>query len=228
MRIVSANIFCLNPIPRKAIRAIAAQEGDVTILIESTPRFARYTDRLLPPTRAAGLSRRGGMPITVHAHEDIPVQDVQEHRRGWLELRVQGVLLLAVHAVAPYLPWRLGRRRDQLRALADRIGTVAEHEDALAIGDFNTAHFEPAWEEFATGAGSWRRLAPLTDRWPGTWPLGGVWAPISVDHAVTPPHLAGENGFGTVVRTFRIPGSDHQGLVVDLQADAPTEARQAG
>jgi len=209
-------MFCLNLKPAQAVQAVAAEGGDVTILIESTARFRRPIERLLPPVRAAGLTRRGGMPITVHAPDDTPVHDVKEHRRGWLECRVSGVLLLAVHTVAPYLPWRLVRRRDQLQALADRMCDVADRDAALAIGDFNTADFERVWADFEAGAGAWRRLAPAAGRWSGTWLLGGVWSPISVDHALAPPILAGEHGTGSVAGTFTIPGSDHLGLRVDL------------
>ncbi|RMH28646.1 MAG: endonuclease/exonuclease/phosphatase family protein [Planctomycetota bacterium] len=208
-------MFCLNVRPAQAVRAVAAQGGDATVLIESTSRFRGPAQRLLPPVRAAGLTRRGGMPITVHAAEPTPVQDVTEHRRGWLECRVAGVLLFAVHAVAPYLPWRLARRRDQLRALADRIADVPTGDPALAIGDFNTADFERVWADFEAGAGDWRRLAP-SGRWSGTWLLGGVWSPIAVDHVLTPPALAGGGGAGSRATTFAIPGSDHLGLRVDL------------
>ncbi len=219
MRIVSANLFCLNPYPRRALDAVAAQQGDVTVLIESTGRFSDLASGLLPPIRAAGLTRRGGMPVTIHARESAPVRDVRESRRGWVECRIHDVLVFAVHAVAPYLPWRISRRRDQLCALADRISAVEDSEHALAIGDFNTAHFERAWQDFEADAGPWRRVLPEGVRWTGTWPLGGVWAPIAVDHALTPPHLHAGPAGGTLARTFTIPGSDHLGLVVDLPGE---------
>lgn len=227
MRIVSANIFCLNPKPAQAIRAVAAQAGDVTILIESTARFDRYTATSLPPRRAGGMTRRRGMPVSIHARLELAVEEVQEHGLGWLECRVQGVLLLAVHAVAPYLPWRLGKRRTQLDALAERMASIDTDDHAIALGDFNTSNREPVWGRLASDRHTWRRLTPSLARWEGTWPLGGVWAPIALDHALAPAHLApcpnanleemvDGNAAGATVRTFRIPGSDHMGLVVDL------------
>lgn len=230
MRIVSANIFCLNVKPAQAIEAVAEQNADVTLLIESTPRFERFADASLPPKRAAGLTRRRGMPISVHARPELDVSDVDEHGLGWFECRAEGVLLLAVHAIAPYLPWRLRRRQTQLAALAERFRSIRPYEHALALGDFNTSHGARAWTHLAENVSDWRRLDPVTDRWRGTWPLGGIWAPIALDHALAPPHLVGDDEPLTKVRTFRIPGSDHMGLVVDLPQDVMNAgtARRAG
>lgn len=217
MRIVSANVFCLNPRPASALRAVADQGGDVTVLIEATARVDRYARRLLPDRRASGLTRRGGMPVAVHAAEDVPVQNADSQGEGWVECEVNGLTLLAVHAIAPYLPWRLRRRRRQLAALGDRLASIGENEPALAVGDFNTSHFGRAWGRFARAAKDWRRLAPEVERWTGTWPLGNAWAPIALDHALIPPHLAGGDvAPAATARTFPIPGSDHLGLVVDL------------
>ena len=228
MRIASANIFCLNVKPQQAIEAVAQQQADVTLLIESTPRFERHLGAL-PPVRATGLTRQGGMPISVHASRDIRVSDAHESGAGWFECRTEDVLLLAVHAIAPYLPWRWRRRRAQLAALARRLRTIAPNEHALALGDFNTSNEERAWTRLADRASTWHRLNPETDKWRGTWPLGGMWAPIALDHALAPPHLVGDNGL-TKLRTFRIPGSDHMGLVVDLPQNVvrPQDAREAG
>ncbi len=220
MRIVSANIFCLNIKPAQAIEAVAEQNADVTLLIESTPRFERYASSSLPPQRASGLTRQRGMPISVHARPEVPISDVDEHGLGWFECRANGVLLLAVHAIAPYLPWRLKHRRAQLNALARRFAAIEPNDHALALGDFNTSHGARAWTHLVDHTTEWRRLDPSTDRWSGTWPLGGMWAPIALDHALAPPHLAGGKEEPlTKVRTFRIPGSDHMGLVVDLPGD---------
>lgn len=216
MRIVSANLFCLNMTRSRAIEAVAAQAGDVTVLIESTTGFDRHIERCLPPLRARGLTRKRGMPVSVHAAGQIEVWDVRESGLGWLECRVSGVLLLMVHAIAPYLPWRLGKRRIQLAALGDRLSSISPGEHAIAVGDFNTAPFEPAWAELQSAAGAWRRLDLQTRRWRGTWPLGGVWAPIALDHALAPAHMIDGADHPASVRTFPIPGSDHMGLAVDL------------
>jgi Endonuclease/Exonuclease/phosphatase family len=216
MRIVSANVFCLNVTRSRAIEAVADQAGDVTVLIESTPGFDRHIERYLPPLRARGLTRRRGMPVSVHANGQIEVEDVRESGLGWIECRVSGVLLLMVHAIAPYLPWRLGKRRSQLAALGNRLSSISRDERAIAVGDFNTATFEPAWAELQSAAGDWRKLDLQTPRWRGTWPLGGAWAPIALDHALAPAQLADGTDRPASVRTFPVPGSDHMGLVVEL------------
>lgn len=223
MRIVSANLFCLNVTRSRAIEAVAAQGGDVTVLIESTTGFGRHIERCLPPLRARGITRKRGMPVSVHAGDRIDVRNVWESGLGWLECRVSGVLLLMVHAIAPYLPWRLGARRTQLAALGDRLSSISPDEDALAVGDFNTAAFEPAWAELQSAACDWRKLDLQTPRWRGTWPLGGVWAPIALDHVLAPAHLLDRVEKPVSAKTFPIPGSDHMGLVVELPDNAEKE-----
>jgi len=219
MRIVCANIFCLNPRPRQALREVAAQGGDVTVLIEATPRFDRFVRGILPPRRMEGLTRSDGMPVAVHAEPALQVEPLQTEGDGWVECQVAGLTLLVVHAVSPYLPWRLRRRRRQLEALGDRLASIAPEEPAIAVGDFNTSHAGRAWKRFDAAARDWRRLLPGPEGASGTWPLGSVWAPVALDHALAPPHLAGVNGdddHSARLRTFPIPGSDHLGLTVDL------------
>ena len=218
MRIVSANLFCLNPRPRAAVEAVAAQNADVVVLLESVARFQRRVREVFPEPRLRGYTRPDGMPVTLHTRGDLPVEDAREEGKGWLEVVVGGVRLFVVHAVAPYLPWRWPRRERQLASLAQRMSAVRDERPGLTIGDFNTADFEPAWERYENAAAPWKRLdcavsGPGPARTRGTWPLGRVWAPVALDHAMGCPVLAGS---AALVRTFGIPGSDHRGLVVDV------------
>lgn len=220
MRIVSANVFCLNPRPRAAMEAIAAQDADVVVLIESVRRFQKLAERMLPPARLRGRTRADGMPVTLHAKDGVPVGDAREDGEGWLEASVGDVSLFVVHAVAPYLPWRWPRRERQLVSLARRMSRVDAARPGLTIGDFNTADFEPAWGRYEEAIAPWQRLdcavsGPGPGKARGTWPLGRTWAPVALDHAMATPVLAGG---AALVRTFGIPWSDHRGLVVDLPA----------
>jgi len=161
------------------------------------------------------------MPISLHAREDIPIEDARESGHGWLEAVVGGLHLLVVHAVAPYLPWRWPRREQQLLHLARRMGDVSEHEPALTIGDFNTADFEPAWSRYEEAVAPWRRVhcsVHGAGRGPmrGTWPLGRRWSPVALDHALATPALIECEARPALVSTFGIPWSDHRGLLVDL------------
>lgn len=222
MRVVCANVFCLNPAPKKAIEAVARQLGDVTVVIESTPRFAPRSERLLGDPRFTGHSRSRGMPITVYARPGIEVEGFETTGQGWIECKIGGVRLLAVHAIAPYLPWRIARRRGHLSALSERMGELAFSEPALTIGDFNTAHFERAWRRFATSAldSRWHWLTHEADhrhvKRRGTWPFGSVWSPVALDHALACPQVGGAMASPTL-RSFTIPGSDHRGLVVEIE-----------
>jgi len=225
MRIVCANVFCLNPTPKKAVEAAARQLGDVTVLIESTGRFAERGAELLGEPRFRGLTRTHGMPISVHAREGLPVGEGVTPGHGWVECRVGQMRLLAVHAIAPWLPWRIPRRRGHLAALSERMAELAYTEPALTIGDFNTARFEKAWRRFSTAAldSNWRWLTHEEDHRPetrrGTWPLGPVWSPVALDHALACPRIGGAEA-APRLRTFSIPGSDHRGLVVDVADEA--------
>lgn len=229
MRVVCANVFCLNPKPRKAIEAVARQHGDVTVVIESTPRFADRSVQLLGEGRFTGLSRGRGMPITVYAREGLLVEGGRTPGHGWVECKVGAMRLLAVHAIAPYLPWRISRRKGHLSALSERMGELAFNEPALTIGDFNTAHFERAWRRFATSAldSQWRWLTHEEDHRPekrrGTWPFGSVWSPVALDHALACPQLGGAAS-APIMRSFSIPGSDHRGLVVEIEDSLVVDA----
>jgi len=223
MRVASANVFCLNPRPRKALRAVAEQAADVTLVIESVGRFDRHAELWLPERRLRGYTRPDGMPVALHAGPGVEVTDAREDGRGWLEARVNGLRLFVVHAVAPYLPWRWPRRARQLEDLARRMNAVSADEPALVIGDFNTADFEPVWAKYEANAEPWKRIdcaehgaGPGPAR--GTWPLGRRWSPVALDHALaTPALIAGD----PTVRTFGVPWSDHRGLVVDLPQEYP-------
>ncbi|MCB9838451.1 MAG: endonuclease/exonuclease/phosphatase family protein [Phycisphaeraceae bacterium] len=245
MRIVCANVFCLNPTPKKAVEALARQGGDVTVVIESTPRFAERSERLLGERRMTGLSRRRGMPISVYSRADLHVEEGASPGQGWIECRVGAMRLLLVHAIAPYLPWRIPKRRGHLTALSERMSELADNEPALTIGDFNTAHFERAWRRFASSAvdSRWHWLTHEEDHRPekrrGTWPFGSVWSPVALDHALVCPRIGGAEA-APRMRSFTVPGSDHRGLVVDVEdaavcgacmtelAGAPGEPGEAG
>ena len=189
------------------MEAIARQHGDVTVVIESTPRFAERSGRLLGEARFSGLSRERGMPITVYTRPGVPIEGGESPGRGWVECKVGEMRLLMVHAIAPYLPWRISRRRGHLSALSERMSELANCEPALTIGDFNTAHFERAWRTFATAALDcrWHWLTHEEDHRPerrrGTWPFGSVWSPVALDHA-----LGG--GAARAVRSVPTAGAD--------------------
>ncbi len=224
MRIASANLFCLNPRPAAALEAVARQDADVYVLIESVPRFQRIADHLLPPRRLTGLTRPDGMPVSLHAREEIQIEDARESGEGWLEASVGGLRLLIVHAVAPYLPWRWPKRERQLARLARRMGEVSQHEPGLTIGDFNTADFEPVWSRYEEAVAPWRRVhcsvhGPGAGPLRGTWPFGRRWSPVALDHALATPALIEANPSPALVQTFGIPWSDHRGLLVDLPAE---------
>ena len=203
------------------MQAVAAQMADVYVLVESVRRFEPVVARWLPPRRLTGYTRADGMPVSLHARDEIEIAARREGGRGWLEVDVGGVRLMVVHAVAPYLPWRWPRRERQLMTLARRMGKVRADEPGLVVGDFNTADFEPAWERFEEAAAPWRRIdcathgaGPGPAR--GTWPLGRTWSPVALDHALATPALAEHEASPARVRTFGIPWSDHMGLMIEV------------
>jgi len=200
LRIVAANLFCLNPQPTRAVAAVAAQGADVVAMIESTRRFGARAGTRLPPWRFTAKTRKRGLPVSLYARESLQVASVQQHGLGWIEWDVGGVHLLVVHAIAPYLPWRWSVRERQLLALAHRLNAIHARDPdrpAIALGDFNTADFEPVWRRMEGRIDHWRRLdidGPLEPtrrrrRRHGTWPFGGVWAPICVDHVMAAPTI---------------------------------------
>jgi endonuclease/exonuclease/phosphatase (EEP) superfamily protein YafD len=121
-------------------------------------------------------------------------------------LKVGGdpVRVLVVHATSPTDRDDLRRRNRQLDQLAQRVGAV--RLPTVLVGDLNTVHWDAAYARLC------RRSGLITvDGGLCTWPALGPAALMPLDHVLASADIRpGE------VRSFHVPGSDHRGLLADL------------
>jgi endonuclease/exonuclease/phosphatase (EEP) superfamily protein YafD len=115
------------------------------------------------------------------------------------------VRLLAVHATSPISYAHFQRRNRQLEEVARHRGQ--DDTATVVVGDLNTVPWDRAFRRLCARAGL-RSTTPATQR---TWPSVGPLALIPLDHLLISPGitLAG-------LRTVHIAGSDHKGLLAEL------------
>lgn len=117
---------------------------------------------------------------------------------------------IATHPLSPLTGERSRRRDDQLRAIADFVGTATG--PCIVAGDFNATPWSPVGRDFTARSGL--RDSALGRGLQATW-NARVWLPrIPIDHVFVPPHTV-------VVRRAVGPdvGSDH--LPVEAEVILP-------
>lgn len=215
LRLVTANLWLDNPDVPAAADTIAAQEPDVVVLQEVTPRVLVELERTdlwtaLPHHvldaregfhGSAVLSARpltGGLVRLGHT-------DVLEVR---LDLASGPLTVVDVHPAAPVAEngtenWRKG--------LAEIASSYAGSTRTVVAGDFNAtgdhapyrfvvdAGLREAWTEAGTGFGA-------------TWPAGRALPPLlRLDHVLLGRDVAAQDA-----AVLDVPGSDHRAVRVDL------------
>lgn len=115
------------------------------------------------------------------------------------------VRLLSVHATSPTSYSNYRRRNGQLEALGAYLD--GNNMATIVIGDLNTVPWDRSFRKLCANTG----LQPTTPPTQRTWPALGPVALIPLDHVLLSPGVAPK-----ALRTIRIPGSDHRGLLADL------------
>lgn len=217
LRVVTANLYVLNPVPEQAGRALRALRPDVLVVPELDAKG-------LAGLRASGLLadlpfavvQEQGRPETVGLFSRLPLRDVDLRPVGGRALpratvTVSGtdVRLLAAHPLPPisvYAPlWR--------RALQD----LAAESRGLALpavvaGDLNADRdhvlFRRLLETGLRDAHD-ERGRGLARTWPASFPL------LHLDHVLVRDG-AGARLAVLDVAEADLPGSDHKAVVADL------------
>ena len=225
LRVLTANLYVLNPDPEAAGRALRALRPDVLVVPELSPDG-------LAGLRASGLLadlpysvvELGSRDETVGLFSRLPLVDVSTRPVGGRELPratvdVAGtpVRLLAEHTLPPLsvfeVLWREG-----LADLAQEVRAV--DEPAVVLGDFNADRDHAPFRRLLdTG------LRDAHDeRGRGLARTFPSWLPVlHLDHVL----VRDGNGARVVVRDVRevrLPGSDHLTVVTDL-AVLPQQSR---
>lgn len=211
LRVAAANIHFLNPISRDFAEAIQAISADIFVLLEVSKRnetrikevFSAYPHSMLG-------ARDDAFGMAVFSRLPLREETISGGAKGFLRsLQIEtanGTLqVIAVHTLPPISRDWSKRRDHAIKAIPDLI---AKDTPVLVIGDFNIT---PWMSEFVgmaiAGTLAECRLGRGIE---ATWPANFTVIPI--DHCLTNPMVQAEH-----FSLFRVPGSDHLGLIADVK-----------
>ncbi|MBX2824557.1 MAG: endonuclease/exonuclease/phosphatase family protein [Gammaproteobacteria bacterium] len=190
-------------------------DADAIIVVELTPPmqahlataidYPYYHGIALPGANGVGIFSR--LPFLDRELPDFNVPATPA-LRVVQEIAGTRVQLVGVHPLAPMTPTMYAARNRQFAGIAQ---FAREQSGALVIaGDFNSTpwsnHFRQLLEQ--SGLDAAHHQYGLKGTWPGCTPL----LSIPIDHVLT----SGEVRV-TSKRVVEIPGSDHCGLLLDLE-----------
>ena len=209
IRLVSANVYVYNPTPGPAVDAIISAGADVEVAVETSPAF-----RTLIEARDAAhpyaivddqLVVRSRYPIA--AMTDPPGVPARRILRLTVEAPADPFVLYAVHALNPLSESTFANQLvwvGKLRAAAAR-----ERLPVVMAGDFNMSDRQLGYRRLTADL----RDAITAAGWGHTTYPDGIWAVLllRIDHVFVP-----QSWCAARARTLDIPGSDHDGLEVDV------------
>ncbi len=181
---------------------IAVQEVDGAWAEALSAGLEAYPYRVIEPrSNCYGIALFSRLPL-------IGTQVIELHGTPLIEASVmigeERVGFVTAHATSPISRHHFNKRNDQLKALATRLDP---RKPTIVAGDFNSVHWDDAFERFCDRSG----LRPVSRPGLRTWPAIGPIALIPIDHFFLSPGL-----HCTELRRIELPGSDHFGVVADI------------
>ena len=216
LRIASVNLLYTNDDVVAAADVLADLDLDVVAFHEYTDEHARLLRchrlaRLLPHRTDPGGAATGGMAIWSR----LPFTDPAQRTAGGrtVDRVVEGpngpVRVLAVHPITPIQSFE--RWREALDRIAERA--TGSPDPIVVVGDFNATWWHPAFRDLLADADLADAHVTLGRGWSTSWPTDRSLPPfVRLDHALTDDRLA-----ATAVEDVRIPGSDHEAVVVTVR-----------
>lgn len=228
LRLAVANVSTQNPRKAEALDAIAAMNADVVLLIEVSPEWFEVIPRHLPGYRTVMARAQWdnfGMALMVADDspwacegttqwmppDQLPAADAVLTRGNGERWR-----LLGVHPVPPMSARGAASRNE---TLATAAAWTHNHPDdpKLLVGDLNATPWCTAFRELVaeTGLINSMRGHGLAPSWPSLDALpyaATAVGMIPIDHVMHSASIRTRKR-----QTFRIPGSDHRGVLVELQ-----------
>lgn len=220
LRVVTANLFVLNPEPAAAGRALRALQPDVLVVPElSSEGLAGLRESGLLEDLPHAVAELGTREETVGLFSRLPLQDTatrsaagRELPRATVTVGGRDVRLLAAHPLPPVSALQ-GLWRESLTDLAQEV--AAADLPLVVAGDLNADRDHAAFRALldvglrdahdVLGRG-------LARTWPADLPA------LHLDHVL----VRGRPLVPVDVREVRIPGSDHLAVVAELAVLQPT------
>ncbi|MGH6902102.1 MAG: endonuclease/exonuclease/phosphatase family protein [Geminicoccaceae bacterium] len=219
LRIVSANVWAINPTPDEVLAFIRASDADLVVLVDARSRRWRQVRSelgTLYPYQAPESSRERAPVVLLSRHPVVSAEVVRppRGRRPYLMARLavggQELVVAGVHPTSPS-PTQAGDSRRRNREL-DHIALAARDtaRPVIVAGDFNTSPWSPHFQDLVAAGGL--RNAAVGHGYIATWPTWFWPALIPIDHVLLKGPLA-----VTAVRRGPAVGSDHYPVIADLR-----------
>jgi len=222
-RVLTANVLYKSDDYEKMLNLVAAEDPDVVIIVEETPRWREgltplaqrysYQEHSGATARVKGMSGVGvysKTPLSVLPLDSVPYRDERPALAVTTSLGGREVTFVAVHPWTPHTPSAYGKRNAQLAALAEFTALAGEH--AIMVGDMNITPQSP---DFGPLVASHGLVSARAGRgWQPSWPAPLGWFGIPIDHAF----VTG----GIEVSDFRMGpfvGSDHYPTILDFSVE---------
>lgn len=213
LRMVHLNVWQPNDSYEAVINSIRRSDADLVSVQEVSPAWAEAIRHgllenypyqiVLPSTNCYGIALLSRVPLR-------RANLINPAGADFIEAEVmlgrQAIRVITAHATSPTGYVDFQRRNAQLAFLAEHISRI--DGSVVLIGDLNTVHWDDAYVRLCARGG----LRPLSHPAQVTWPSVGPIALIPLDHALVKGATTGGR-----LECFDIAGSDHRGLMVELQ-----------
>lgn len=211
-RVATANLLMTNRRGGAVARALRSVGADVLVLHEYTRGMHARIHASLAAEYGESVVAFGedAYGFGVYAREPVEGEQVilGEHPAVKVLLREYGLTLWAVHPTAPMSPTLVHRQVEHLGAVAKAVAEGGGRR--IIAGDFNAVPWNREMRRL-------KRVAGLVHAVPSGFRLPKPTYPSPLP-VVPIDHVLVDEGTRTLDRnTFRIPGSDHIGVFVDIQ-----------
>jgi endonuclease/exonuclease/phosphatase family metal-dependent hydrolase len=208
-RLVAANTFDENDSPHAAVRALVATRADVLVVVETPPPLLMELRQTLAgesSQRVARLSVFSRWPV-----ERLPAIDgVPTTTALRVEVRRPGApfVVYAIHLANPLHEISWSGHAEAVASLLRSAGR--ERLPVVLAGDFNMTDRSTSYRQLDSAMRD-----AMRSTFAGSTYEQGLWRllQLRIDHVFVSRTLcAADSG------TFAVPGSDHEGVAVDLGA----------
>jgi endonuclease/exonuclease/phosphatase (EEP) superfamily protein YafD len=215
LRVLSANVGCLNASPTRFLKLVEAEKPDVILIFELTHPWAQslhLDEKGYPHGAFVPSPGHSGCGIySRHPLKDAKIRTVNPYPNflpsAKLTLGQKTLRIIGTHPWAPYTREEWEMRNQQMANLAALFSPIKVA--TMVAGDFNTSSWSPCFADFVekTGLRDTRRGFGLLTTFPTSfWPFR-----TTIDHC-----LVSSDIFVVDRRVGPDIGSDHLPIIVDL------------
>lgn len=214
LRVATANLLMVNTKPEEAAEALIALEADVLVLHEYNRGLystihpllsTRFAHAVVHPTQDAyGMGVYSNVPVSGS------VTDAGDHPALRVEMSAPDLTLWAAHPVAPMSGEMVRRQMQHLAAFGKAV--AADSSPLVVAGDFNAVPWNGPFRRMVRRVGLVHAVPPGRGLPRPTYPSRLTWFGVPIDQMLVKGAISTHRR-----ERFRIPGSDHLGVLVELE-----------